>query len=59
MDTNTFKFDRFMNDILKREVVVHAEKKNDESPAQRHHRTYGELWQNSVRWSSKEKGEQR
>ena len=57
MDTSAFKFDKFMNDILKREVPVHAEKKNVESPAHRCYRTYGEAWQNRIRWSPEKKGE--
>ena len=56
MSSGTFKFDKFMDDIVKREQSRRASEKKvkvEETGARKYNRLYGELWQNRVVWSSK------
>jgi hypothetical protein len=56
MSLHTFKFDKFMDDITKREKKEPVpEKKVQESGARKYNRLYRELWQNRVVWSSKKR----
>lgn len=54
-----FSFEKFMNDILKRESV--AEKpteanKNKDTSAREYRKKYSELWQNRVRYKRPKNG---
>tara|TARA_Y100000310_G_scaffold345283_1_gene463399 strand:+ start:2753 stop:2935 length:183 start_codon:yes stop_codon:yes gene_type:complete len=54
MSSGTFKFDKFIDDITKREESRQAsEKKVEETGTRKYNRLYRELWQNRVVWSSK------
>jgi hypothetical protein len=54
MSSGTFKFDKFIDDITKREESRKAsEKKVEETGIRKYNRRYRELWQNRVVWSSK------
>jgi hypothetical protein len=54
MSSRTFKFDKFIDDITKREESRRASgKKVEETGARKYNRLYQELWQNRIVWSSK------
>jgi len=55
MSSGTFKFDKFIDDITKREESPRASEKKvekiEETGARKYNRLYRELWQNRVVWS--------
>ena len=51
-----FEFEKFMDDICKKESVTNAENQvqEDESPQRKYRKLYRELWQNRI-WYGKKK----
>ena len=57
MDDN-FEFDKFMQDIVKREdaqrdVIAEHQSGQEELPQRAYNRLYRERWQNRIRWDDK------
>jgi len=59
MSDNKFKFDKFIDDICKREKIERideeAEKEAETHPQQTYNRLYREKWQNSTRFIRRDK----
>ena len=54
-----FSFEKFMNDILKKESVTDRApepEKNKTTPARQYRKKYSELWQNRVKYKRSKNG---
>ena len=52
MKKKTFKFDKFIEDIVQREKegLKEADRKSDEDPRRKYNELYRERWQNRIVW---------
>ncbi len=52
MKKKTFKFDKFIEDIVQREKegLKEADRKSDDCPRRKYNELYRERWQNRIVW---------
>ena len=52
MENKTFAFEKFMEDIVRREkeALKEADRKSDEDPRRKYYDLYQEKWQNRIVW---------
>tara|TARA_Y100000593_G_C4240862_1_gene302073 strand:- start:271 stop:444 length:174 start_codon:yes stop_codon:yes gene_type:complete len=55
MEKKEFVFDKFMNDIVKREEEAKqpANQKSDDDPRRKYNNLYRERWQNRIVWAKR------
>ena len=57
MKEKTFIFDKFIEDIVRREQegLKDADRKSDDDPRRRYNELYRERWQNRIVWGQRNK----